>query len=266
MVAKKKVEKQSSSWIGEVEKYSRQIWLAGLGAYSKISKDGNKLFDTLVQDGEKAEKLAKSEVEKQVGAVKSSAKSAKSKVDEVKGLALGKWGELEEAFDKRLNSAISRLGVPSRNEVKELHGKVETLTKQLEKLTGVSAKSVKPAAKPAAKAAAKPVAKAAEKPAAKAPAKPVAKPAAKPVAKAAAKPAAKPAVKAAPKAAAKPAVKPAAKPAVKAAAKPAVAKPAVAKPVAAKPAAPVATPAAAPAAPAATPAATTAAVTPSNPS
>ncbi len=234
MVAKKKVEKQSSSWIGEVEKYSRQIWLAGLGAYSKISKDGNKLFDTLVQDGEKAEKLAKSEVEKQVGAVKSSAKSARSKVDEVKDLALGKWGELEEAFDKRLNSAISRLGVPSRNEVKELHGKVETLTKQLEKLTGISAKSVKPAAKPAVKAAAKPAAKAAAKPAAKAPAKPVAK--------AAAKPAAKPA----PKAAAKPAAKPAA-----------------AKPVAAKPAAPVATPAAAPAA---TPAATTAAVTPSNPS
>lgn len=253
MVAKKKVEKQSSSWIGEVEKYSRQIWLAGLGAYSKISKDGNKLFDTLVQDGEKAEKLAKSEVEKQVGAVKSSAKSAKSKVDEVKGLALGKWGELEEAFDKRLNSAISRLGVPSRNEVKELHGKVETLTKQLEKLTGVSAKSIKPAAKPAVKAAAKPAAKPAAKAAAKTAVKAAAKPAAKPVAKAAAKPAAKPAVKAAPKAAAKPAV----------------AKPAVAKPVAAKPAAPVATPAAAPAAPAApaaTPAATTAAVTPSNPS
>lgn len=253
MVAKKKVEKQSSSWIGEVEKYSRQIWLAGLGAYSKISKDGNKLFDTLVQDGEKAEKLAKSEVEKQVGAVKSSAKSAKSKVDEVKGLALGKWGELEEAFDKRLNSAISRLGVPSRNEVKELHGKVETLTKQLEKLTGVSAKSIKPAAKPAVKAAAKPAAKPAAKAAAKTAVKAAAKPVAKPVAKAAAKPAAKPAVKAAPKAAAKPAV----------------AKPAVAKPVAAKPAAPVATPAAAPAAPAApaaTPAATTAAVTPSNPS
>ncbi|RJG13120.1 poly(3-hydroxyalkanoate) granule-associated protein PhaF [Pseudomonas cavernicola] len=266
MVAKKKVEKENSSWIGEVEKYSRQIWLAGLGAYSKISKDGNKLFDTLVQDGEKAEKLAKSEVEKQVGAVKSSAKSARSKVDEVKGLALGKWGELEEAFDKRLNSAISRLGVPSRNEVKELHGKVETLTKQLEKLTGISAKSVKPAAKPAVKAAvkpaAKPAAKAAAKPAAKAVAKPAAKPAAKPVAKAAAKPAAKPAVKAAPKAAAKPAVKPAAKPAAKAAAKPAAA-----KPVAAKPAAPVATPATAPAAaPAATPAATTAVVTPSNPS
>lgn len=219
MAGKKKVEKESSSWIGEVEKYSRQIWLAGLGAYSKISKDGNKLFDNLVQDGEKAETLVKGEVDKQVDAVKSSAQTAKSKVEEVKDMALGKWSELEEAFDKRLNSAISRLGVPSRNEVKELHGKVEALTKQLEKLTGISASSVKPAAK-AAKPAAKPAAKAAAS---------AAKAAVKPAAKAVEKVAAKPAVKAA--ASAKPARKPAAP-----------------KPAAAKPKAPEAAPAAAAAA------------------
>ncbi|WP_161868080.1 phasin family protein, partial [Pseudomonas yangonensis] len=119
----KKTEKQTSSWIGEVEKYSRQIWLAGLGAYSKVSKDGTKLFDSLVKDGEKAEKQAKTEVDKQVGAVKAGVGSARSKVDEVKGKAFGKWSELEEAFDKRLNNAISRLGVPSRNEVKALNDK-----------------------------------------------------------------------------------------------------------------------------------------------
>ena len=61
MAGKKKVEKEGSSWVGEVEKYSRQIWLAGLGAYSKISNDGSKLFETLVKDGEKAEKQAKNE-------------------------------------------------------------------------------------------------------------------------------------------------------------------------------------------------------------
>ncbi|CRQ40718.1 poly(hydroxyalkanoate) granule-associated protein [Pseudomonas aeruginosa] len=180
MAGKKKSEKESS-WIGEIEKYSRQIWLAGLGAYSKVSKDGSKLFETLVKDGEKAEKEAKSDVDAQVGAAKASARSAKSKVDEVRDRALGKWSELEEAFDKRLNSAISRLGVPSRNEVKELHSKVDTLTKQIEKLTGVS---VKPAAKAAAKPAAKPVA---AKPVAAKPATaPAAKPAATPSAPAAA--------------------------------------------------------------------------------
>ncbi|PMU56035.1 poly(3-hydroxyalkanoate) granule-associated protein PhaF, partial [Pseudomonas sp. GP01-A3] len=89
-----------------------------------------------VKDGEKAEKLTKSAVGKTVDAAKDSASSAKSRISGVKDRALGKWDELEGAFDKRLNSAISRLGVPSRNEVKALHSKVDTLTKQIEKLTG----------------------------------------------------------------------------------------------------------------------------------
>lgn len=238
-MAGKKSDKENGSWVADVEKYSRQIWLAGLGAYSKVSKDGNKLFDNLVQDGEKAEKKVKGGVDKQFDSVRSSAKSAKSRVDEVRDIALGKWGELEEAFDKRLNNAISRLGVPSRVEVKQLNAKVEQLTAQLEKLTGVSAASVKTAAKPApkpARAAAKPVAKSAVKAAVK----PVAKAAtaAKAPAKAAAKAPAKAVAKAAPKAAAKPA----------AATKPAASKPAVKKPAAAKPAAAPA--AVAPAAPA----------------
>lgn len=234
MAGKKNVDKESGSWVAEVEKYSRQIWLAGLGAYSKVSKDGNKLFDNLVQDGEKAEKKVKGGVDKQFDGVRSSAKSAKSRVDEVRGLALGKWGELEEAFDKRLNSAISRLGVPSRLEVKQLNAKVEQLTAQLEKLTGVSAASVKPAAKPA-RTAPKPAAKTAVKAAVK----PAAKAVAKAPAKAAVKAPAKAVAKAAPKTAAKPAViKPAATK------KPAASKPAVPKPVAAKPAAAPAAPAA----------------------
>ncbi|MCF5631569.1 poly(hydroxyalkanoate) granule-associated protein, partial [Pseudomonas syringae] len=171
MAGKKKIDKEGSSWIGEVEKYSRQIWLAGLGAYSKISNDGNKLFETLVKDGEKAEKLTKVEAQKQLDDVKDTAKTAKSRVGDVKDLALGKWSELEGAFDKRLNSAISRLGVPSRNEVQSLHSKVDQLTRQIELLTGEKARPVAsrtPAAKPAPKTAAKPLVKAAVKPVAKA--------------------------------------------------------------------------------------------------
>src|SRR5690554_6125333 len=213
MSSKKKTETSSNVVATEIEKYSRQIWLAGLGAYSKVSKDGSKLFDSLVKDGEKVQKVAKTEVDKQVEAVKESVESAKTRVSGVKGKALGKWNELEEAFDKRLNSAISRLGVPSRNEVKALQDQVETLTAQIEKLTGTTVAAAKPAAKKAVKAPAKPAAKAAAKApaktAAKAPAKPAAKKpaAAKPAAKAAAD---KPAV--AKEAQAKPAVAPAAKP------------------------------------------------------
>ena len=209
MTAKKPTAQQSPSWVGKVEKYSRKIWLAGLGVYSKIDSDGSSLFDSLVKEGEKAEKLTKA------GEPKTAKSSTRSKVDDVKELALGKWSELEEAFDKRLNSAISRLGVPSSEEVKALHAKVETLTQHLEKLTAAAAKvaaSKSPAAsKPVpVKAAAKPaVAKPASR--ATAPAKPAAakSAAAKPAVKPAAKPAVKPAAKA-PSAPAKPAAKPAA--------------------------------------------------------
>lgn len=227
MAAKKPAApaKESHSWTGKIEEYSRKIWLAGLGVYSKIDADGSKLFDSLVKDGEKAEKLAKSAGNKFVDEAKATTSSARSRVEDVKDLALEKWSEFEEAFDKRLTSAISRLGVPSREEVKNLHAQVDVLTKHIEKLTAAAAKvaatkatpaskpapakatTAKPAAaKPAAAkpAAAKPATKpAAAKPAASAAAKPVAKPAAKPVTKAPAKPAAKPLAKAAAKPAAK---------------------------------------------------------------
>lgn len=78
-----------------MDRRDREILAADLagwsGAYSKVSKDGSKLFETLVKDGEKAEKEAKSDVDAQVGAAKASARSAKSKVDEVRDRALGKW-------------------------------------------------------------------------------------------------------------------------------------------------------------------------------
>ena len=235
MAAKKPTAKESNSWVGKVEEYSRKIWLAGLGVYSKIDTDGSKLFDTLVKDGEKAEKLSKAAVAKLADGAKSTTSSARTRVEDVKDLALGKWSEFEEAFDKRLNNAISRLGVPSREEVKALHTKVETLTKHIEKLTAAAAKvaATKPSAasKPApAKAAAKPVTKpAAAKPAVKAVAKPAARTTAKPATKPVVKPAAKPAT-----AASKPAAKPAAAKSV--AAKPAAKKPVAAKkPAAAKP-------------------------------
>ncbi|KQQ53973.1 poly(hydroxyalkanoate) granule-associated protein [Pseudomonas sp. Leaf127] len=193
MAGKKKTEKQGSSWIGEIEKYSRQIWLAGLGAYSKISNDGSKLFETLVKDGEQAEKQTQAQAEQKLEEVKDGVRAGKSRVGDVKDLALGKWSELEGAFDKRLNSAISRLGVPSRSEVESLHDKVDRLTRQIEQLTGEQVQPVtttraasRPAsgstAKPLIKSAAKTVAKTADKVASKADA---AKPAVK---KAAAKP------------------------------------------------------------------------------
>lgn len=121
MAGKKK--DKDPGWVADIENYSRQIWLAGLGAYAKVGKEGVKLFENLIKDGEAAEKKAKAEIDKQVDTLKGKAKSsknplekAKTGADKAKGKLTGKWNELEDAFDKRLNSAVSRLGVPSQAE------------------------------------------------------------------------------------------------------------------------------------------------------
>ena len=158
MAGKKKQDKDTG-WVSDIENYSRQIWLAGLGAYAKVGKEGVKLFDTLIKDGEQAEKAAKAEIDKQVESVKGKASkgkkdsvdATKSKVDKARGKVTGRWEELEAAFDKRLNSAVSRLGVPSRDEVKALNAKVDELAKLISQMN-----SAKAPAKVAPKAAPKP--------------------------------------------------------------------------------------------------------------
>lgn len=160
MAGKKKLDKDKS-WVGEMEGYSRQIWLAGLGAYAKMGKEGAKLFETLVQDGEQAEKAARAEIDKQVDvlkervgktskAAKDPVDTARTKVEKSRGKLLERWGELESVFDKRLNSAVSRLGVPTRAEVKTLEDKVDELSRAvLELLEGKSPPAkLAPKAKP----------------------------------------------------------------------------------------------------------------------
>lgn len=136
-------KRKLSGWSEDVEKYSRQIWLAGLGAYAKIGEDGSKLFDTLVREGERTEQMVRDEVE----AVKN---GARSRVAEARDKALGKWNALEEAFDKRLTGAITRLGVPNRNDILALEDKIEALNRQLDRLSSLRlVQNEEPAVKPA---------------------------------------------------------------------------------------------------------------------
>lgn len=104
MAGKKNTEKESSSWVGGIEKYSRKIWLAGLGIYSKIDQDGPKLFDSLVKDGEKAEKQAKKTAEDVAETAKS---STTSRVSGVKDRAWASGANLKKP-------STSALTVPSR--------------------------------------------------------------------------------------------------------------------------------------------------------
>eukprot|EP01037_Dinobryon_pediforme_P003170 gene3170-3210_t len=167
---KKKSNAQLSS---TVKDSAQQIWLAGLGAFSKAQEEGGKVFEALVKEGltiqRKTQAVAEEKITEATSRVTTMASDIGSK-------AQGQWDKLENIFEDRVAKALAKLGVPSARDLEALSARVDALAKG----------SKAAPAKAAAKAAAKPVAKA---PAKKAAAKkaPPAKAAAKPAAKATAK-------------------------------------------------------------------------------
>jgi len=141
----KKFKSLSENQLAQTVKESaQQIWLAGLGAYSKAQEEGNKVFDALVKEGEAIQKKTR--------------KVADEKMAEVAGKAAGTWDRLEQVFEDRVARALSSLGVPSKKDIDKLSKRVAELTAVVQQLTDAQ-ESV--ASKAAAKPAVKPVAKAA---------------------------------------------------------------------------------------------------------
>lgn len=149
MAGKKKVEKDTASWMGNVQKQSRQIWLAGLGAYVRASAEGSKAFDVLVKEGEKAEKQTRGDAAKLAEAALS-VSNAKARLGKTKVKTVGSLPTEGDNLDSRLHMAISQLGVPSRDEITALNTKVDQLTQTLERLAS-NGMSAQPAPAPQAK-------------------------------------------------------------------------------------------------------------------
>lgn len=163
---KKKSNAQLSS---TVKDSAQQIWLAGLGAFSKAQEEGGKVFEALVKEGltiqRKTQAVAEEKITEATSRVTTMASDIGSK-------AQGQWDKLENIFEDRVAKALAKLGVPSARDLEALSARVDALAK------GSKAAPAKAAAKPATKAPAKKAAakkaapaKAAVKPAAKAPAK-----------------------------------------------------------------------------------------------
>lgn len=114
-------ERSSGSSVLDVRKYTHQIWLAGLGAFSKAEEEGGRFFDALVDTGRDLE---------------TKTRSAEAKVDEIREKVRHRTGKtmdkMEKAFDERLNKALSRLGLPNKHEVEELQQRIQELTAKLE--------------------------------------------------------------------------------------------------------------------------------------
>ena len=163
---KKKSNAQLSS---TVKDSAQQIWLAGLGAFSKAQEEGGKVFEALVKEGMTIQRKTQAVAEEKITEATSRVTTMAS---DIGSKAQGQWDKLENIFEDRVAKALAKLGVPSARDLEALSARVDALAK------GSKAAPAKAAAKPAAKAPAKRAAakkaapaKAAAKPAAKAPAK-----------------------------------------------------------------------------------------------
>jgi poly(hydroxyalkanoate) granule-associated protein len=124
---------------------AQQIWLAGLGAFSKAQEEGQKVFEALVKEGNSLHKRTMKNTEDKVGEVTSRFGKV---AGEFSKQANGTWDKLETVFEQRVERALSRLGVPTNKEIGTLTQRVEELTAHVNKLTGG-----RPAAKRARKSA-----------------------------------------------------------------------------------------------------------------
>ncbi|WP_088284955.1 phasin family protein [Ideonella sp. A 288] len=176
-----------------VKDSAQQIWLAGLGAFSKAQGEGTKVFETLMKEGASLHRKTQAAAEEKLGDVAGKMSAMAGGVGQKANV---QWDKLESIFEERTARAMSKLGVPTAKDVAALADRVDALAAAVAAL-GKGAAADKPVAKarPAARKTAKP-AKAAEPIAAAVDAPVEAKPAAKPAAKRAAKSAAQPAAKA----------------------------------------------------------------------
>jgi poly(hydroxyalkanoate) granule-associated protein len=154
-----KAEQMSRSLVESAQ----QIWMAGVGAFTRAQGEGSKLFEALVKEGMNIEQHTRKLATGKVDAVRD---AVEDRVGVVRERATDTWDRLEKVFEERVQRALNRLGVPGREELSDLVGRVDALTAELKKVGGkpaatkTAAKSGNGARKVATKRGAKPVAKA----------------------------------------------------------------------------------------------------------
>ena len=149
----KKAKAQAKAHIEDLEglpqgilESSRQIWLAGLGAFSRAQAEGMKVFETLVDQGRSLESRTRRAATETAAAA---AGAAAQKAKEVHAMAGGTWDKLEQVFEDRVARALSKLGVYTQNDVERLAERVDALSEAVNALLKAEGRGPLPAAKAA---------------------------------------------------------------------------------------------------------------------
>ena len=133
VILKKKID-PSTGTLDDVKSYARKIWLAGLGAYTKVGQEGSEYFQELIKAGQVVEKKGKKVVAEKLEAANAEIVEVKSEVSTFKGRVEVQLDKVEKAFDTRVASALNRIGIPSKHDVETLSAKLDELTALLERV------------------------------------------------------------------------------------------------------------------------------------
>lgn len=130
----------ASAKSGALVETAQQVWLAGIDALTRAQSQGGKLFETLVKEGVSLEQKTRKFATGKVGEVRD---VVENKVEQVKERAADTWDKLETVFETRVSKALSKLGVPGREEMEALIDRVEELNRAVRKLNARSEPSLK---------------------------------------------------------------------------------------------------------------------------
>ena len=112
-LATEATENQLAVQVRQVRESATQIWLAGLGAFSKAEQEGAKMFEALVAEGEKFQERTD------------------ERLAEIREKATGTWNKVEKVFDDRVGRALHVFNVPTRKDIDVLSKRVHELTVKL---------------------------------------------------------------------------------------------------------------------------------------
>jgi poly(hydroxyalkanoate) granule-associated protein len=137
----KKLSRKRSASSKSILDSASQIWLAGLGAFSKAQEEGGKLFEGLVKEGLDLESTTRKATSAKVNVVRGAVEGT---VGQVKAKATDSWDKLETVFEDRVARALGALGVPTAKDI-------QSLTRRVEELQAAVNQFKQPDSKPAAK-------------------------------------------------------------------------------------------------------------------
>ena len=126
----------------QVMESAQQIWLAGLGAFSKTQVQGKKVFETLVKRGEALESRTRHVAEATI-------ETARDQASKTIEAASGKFDKLEQVFEERVHKSLNRLGVLTSKDVELLSAQVAELADSVRALLAQEKRTsvTRPAAK-----------------------------------------------------------------------------------------------------------------------